>query len=302
MTSPHRHPVVCPVLIGRVPQLDRLRQGIDASHRGHGSLALVSGEAGIGKSRLVSKVSAYARARGCLVLHGACFPEDTASPYTMILDLLRAQFVGYNAQDTIVHADPIARELMQLLPGIVPLVPNLTASVDPETHKRRLFAVLTHFFVRLTARQPLLLVCEDLHWSDEASLAFLHHLVRQSVDLPLIVLATYRSEDTGSQLRHWLDGLNRERHSQEVALVPLPHDDVARMLRTIFDLRQPVPVEFLDAINRFTEGNPFFIEETLKSLIAVGDVFLGEHGSGQQSDQRSTRPAERTGRCPAARH
>jgi DNA-binding CsgD family transcriptional regulator len=278
MTAPSYHPVVCPVLIGRVPQLDRLRQDIDASYNGRGSLALISGEAGIGKSRLVREVSAYARAQGCLVLHGACFPQDTASPYAMMLDLLRAHFVRYNAQDPIADADPIVRELFQLLPGIVPLVPNLTASIDPETHKRRLFATLTHYFVRYATQQPLVLICEDLHWSDEASLGFLHHLARQSADLPLIVLATYRSEETGPPLRNWLDALDRERLAREIALAPLPHDEIASMLRIIFDLSRPVHAEFVDVIYHFTEGNPFFIEETLKSLIAAGDIFLGEGG------------------------
>jgi predicted ATPase len=280
MMASYDQPIVCPVLIGRLPQLDSLCQCIDGAEGGRGAVAFVSGEAGIGKSRLITEASAYALAQGCLVLRGTCFPPDSESPYALFVDLLRTQFMRRTVPDPGSSPDPVARELFQLLPGIVPLLPDLIASpsLDPEIHKRRLFAALTHFFVRYATQQPLVLVCEDLHWSDDASLAFLHHLARQSADLPLILLATYRSEEAGLRLRHWLDVLDRERLTRAMALDPLPHDDVASMLRTMFDLSRPVHAEFLDAIYRFTEGNPFFVEETVKSLIVAGDIFIDDRG------------------------
>jgi predicted ATPase/DNA-binding CsgD family transcriptional regulator len=278
--TPYDQPIVCSVLIGRMLQLDSLRHCIDAAEDGRGAVAFISGEAGIGKSRLITEASAYAIAQGCLVLRGACFPPDSESPYALFVDLLRTQFMRRTVPDLGISPDPVAHELFQLLPGIVPLMPDLIASpsLDPEIHKRRLFAALTHFFVRYATQQPLVLVCEDLHWSDDASLAFLHYLIRQSADLPLILLATYRSEEAGLRLRHWLDLLDRERLTRAMMLDPLPYDDVASMLRTMFDLSRPVHAEFLDAIYRFTEGNPFFIEETVKSLIVAGDIFIDDRG------------------------
>ncbi|HEX5692046.1 MAG TPA: AAA family ATPase, partial [Roseiflexaceae bacterium] len=253
---------------------------MDAAGSRRGSVALVSGEAGIGKSRLVAEVRTYATAQGFLVLHGACFPQDTASPYALLLDLLRSQFARPIVTDRDISADSVTRELFQLMPGVIPQVPDGVAfpPLDPETHKRRLFTTLAHYFIQHAAQQPLVLVFEDLHWSDDVSLEFLRFLARQSTQLPLIILATYRTEDVSLQLRQWLAELERERIVQEFTLTPLSPGDVAGMLRSIFTLNRPVRNEFLDAMYRFTEGNPFFVEETLKSLVAAGDIYLGEAG------------------------
>jgi DNA-binding CsgD family transcriptional regulator/tetratricopeptide (TPR) repeat protein len=178
-------------------------------------------------------------------------------------------------------ADPIVRELCQLLPGILPLPVELApapATLDPAEKKRCLFAALTHFFLHHASHQPLLVILEDLHWSDEASLEYLQHLARQIATHPMLLLATYRSDETHAPLRHLLAYLDRERLAQEFALQRLPREDIAAMLRAIFALDRPVRVEFLDAIYALTEGNPFFIEEVLTSLIASGDIFYRDGG------------------------
>src|SRR5262245_1840558 len=97
MMAPYDRPIVCPKLIGRMPQLDGLCQCIDVVGGGSGAIVFISGEAGIGKSRLIIEAITYAITQGCAVLRGACFPHDVASPYALFVDILRTQFVHHNA-------------------------------------------------------------------------------------------------------------------------------------------------------------------------------------------------------------
>ena len=164
-----------------------------------------------------------------------------------------------------------------MLPDVVHLFPDLTVlpplpSLDPEQEKRRLFTALTHVFLSQAAEQPLLLVVEDLHWSDDTSLELLQYVARRCATQPLLVLLTYRSDEVRPTLSHWLAELDREHLGQEVALNRLTRSETGAMLQSIFDLGRPVQAAFLDAIYTLTEGNPFFIEEILKSLIAAGEI------------------------------
>src|SRR5215213_4822206 len=94
MSTPLDHSVVCPVLVGRAPQVAALRALVDGARQGHGTAVLLVGEAGVGKSRLVAKTRAYAREQDFRVLLGHCFEQDTACPYAPLLDLLRAHFTA----------------------------------------------------------------------------------------------------------------------------------------------------------------------------------------------------------------
>ncbi len=277
MAAPFDQHLVCPLLIGRAPQLAALHQMVDVAKNGRGQVALIAGEAGIGKSRLASEAAAYAAAQGFHVLAGHCFPPDRASPYALIVDLLHSQFTLASLPPHADALDSDMRELMQLLPELAPVASN-AEPLDPESHKRRLFTALEHYMFHLAARQPLLLLLEDLHWSDEASLECVHSLARHSGSHALLLLLTYRSDELHVALTHLLAQLDRERRAAEFALPPLTHNEVGEMLHAMFELQHPVRNEFLSAIYELTEGNPFFIEEVLKSLVAAGDIFRGDQG------------------------
>jgi DNA-binding CsgD family transcriptional regulator len=120
------------------------------------------------------------------------------------------------------------------------------------------------------------MVVEDLHWSDDASLEVLLALLRRSMHQPMLLLLTYRNDEASAGLTRLLAELDRERAITELVLRPLTRDEIDGMLRAIFNLAQPVRTEFLDAITALTEGNPFFIEEILKSLIAAGDIVYAD--------------------------
>jgi tetratricopeptide (TPR) repeat protein/DNA-binding CsgD family transcriptional regulator len=267
--------VSSPVLIGRQFELTSLYTLIDQTRQGQGQVVLLSGEAGIGKSRLAAEVKTEAHRQGFLALQGSCFPSDRSSPYAPLLDLLGSSQTKELLLLSTVNLEPLARELSLLHPGLLPLPSGETTPrpLDPEQEKRRLFTALTHFFTDLTTKQPVLLLVEDIHWSDETSLEFLHVLVRRCAHHPLLLVLTYRSEEIHPGLSNWLVQLDRERRAQEFLLTPLSRSDVEAMLQAIFELERPAPAETLDAIYGLTEGNPFFIEEILKSLINAGVNF-----------------------------
>ena len=120
-------------------------------------------------------------------------------------------------------------------PDLAPL-----STPDPEQQKRRLFTALAQFFTGQATKQPVLLVIEDIHWSDDTSLEFLHYLARRCAASPLLVLLTYRSDEVHPSLSHFLAHLDRERLAQEFALAPLTRSEVSAMLHAIFDLRRSV--------------------------------------------------------------
>lgn len=278
MTTGLNKPIVCPVLIGRSGDLAALHALIDQAKRGMGQVALVNGEAGIGKSRLIGEGKTYALAQGFKLLQGNCFPGDTSCPYAPLLDLLRTHFAGQSETEIATELGPFVREFAQLIPDLVhvrhdsPSMPPLP-SLEPEQEKRRLFEALTRWFTGLATKQPILLVIEDVHWSDNTSLEWLNYLARRCAAHPLLLLVTYRSEEVGSNLSHWLTQLDRERLAQEFLLVRLSRSDLDTMLRAIFALPQSRQLELPDRLYTLTEGNPFFVEEILKSLVAAGEIY-----------------------------
>ncbi len=273
MVVPLNKPVVCPVLIGRVYDLAILHTFIDEAKNGKGQVLLISGEAGIGKSRLVKEAKTYATQSMC-ILQGICFESDQSYPYAPLLDLLRTFFNTRAPEDFLQHSDTIPHELFKLLPELDngQLDVRMMSGQDPSQEKRRLFAVLTQFFMSQAAKQPVLLIIEDLHWCDDTSLEFLLYLARRCTSQPMLMIFTYRNDEVHQNLIHWLAQLERERLAQELALVRLSQNDVEEMLNAIFNKQYPIHRDLLDYLYTLTEGNPFFIEEILKSLIASGEL------------------------------
>jgi predicted ATPase len=235
---------------------------------------LLSGEAGIGKSRLLAEGKRHASQQGFLVLQGTCFPTDRSAPYAPLLDLLSSSQTQDLLSLSTANPKPLVRELARLFPGLVAHTTNDPASppIEPEQDKRRLFVALSQFFTGVADTQPVLLAIEDLHWSDETSLEFLHYLARNSAPHPLLLVLTYRHDQTHSELRHWLAQLDREHLAHEVLLPHLSKAEVDAMLQTIFGLERPMPTATLDTLYELTEGNPFFLEEILKSLLLTGTI------------------------------
>ena len=144
--------------------------------------------------------------------------------------------------------------------------------------KRHLFAALTRFFKERVRARPVVLVIEDLHWCDDISLEFLLSLARSCVAQPLLLLITYRNDEIQAGLQRFLAQLDRARLSQELQLVPLTRSDVDDMLGAMFDLPEGEQASLLELIYPLTEGNPFFVEEVLTSLLPRGELVSDDSG------------------------
>src|SRR5215469_5263420 len=278
MTTAFKTPVVCPILIGRASDLTTLRLLADRAKSGAGQIALLSGEAGIGKSRLVAEVKTYAGSQDFLLLQGSCFPTDRDIPYAPLLDLLRSFLTSRPFALPVTEVEPFVQAFLPLLPELGHLLPggpsaSPPALLDPEQEQRRRLEMLAHFLTGQASTRPLLCVLEDLHWSDDISLEFLHYLARRCAAHRLFLLLTYRSDEVHTSLRHFLAQLDRERLSQERSLARLTRDEVGAMLQAIFALPHFPRLELPDLLYTLTEGNPFYVEEVLSSLIAAGDIF-----------------------------
>ena len=267
--------MICPILIGRDAEVGSLDALLDQARLGQGQVVLICGEAGIGKSRLVATMKAAARSAGMPVIEGRCFEYDQGVPYALLISMLRASFIG---------AADLARPLGPLAPELLPLLPELTLpheradrepAVDPEQRKRRLFQALAQQVLQSLepGQAPLLLVFEDLHWSDDTSLEWLLFLARQLEARPVLLLLTFRDDESNPSLRQTLASFDRLAYVTELALERLSQTDMALMLQAIFNLTSPARADFLEALHALTEGNPLFIEEVLKSLIASGDIY-----------------------------
>lgn len=271
-------PVICPVLIGRAPQLAVWQSVFAAVTSGHGQTVLASGEAGIGKSRLVTELKTQVRLPHVQLLLGNCFEQDRTLPFAPFLDLLRAMLGTHTHEAHLQYLAPYASELVKILPELGFWLPDVAAtpSLEPEQEKRRLFHTLTSIFTSLATAGPVFLVIEDLHWSDDTSLECLRFLARELESHPILLLLTYRSNEVHPTLGHFLSGLDRERRAVEFSLTNLAIDDVHLMIQAIFGMQRPIRREFLETLYSLTEGNPFFVEEVLKSLLTTDDIFFAD--------------------------
>lgn len=275
MQVPLDKSVISPVLIGRSDVLGSLDRLLAQVRSGHGEIALISGEAGIGKSRLVAEAKSRADALDWLILQGNCYEDDTALPYAPLLDLLHAFCSVHTADELSRYLGATASDLVKLLPELGTSLPDLVpaSTLEPEQEKHHLFGSLSQFLFHLSSLHPLLIIVEDLHWSDDTSLEFLLSLARHISSQPILLLMTFRTDEPNVVLTHLLAELDRGRLATELVLNRLSLREVEAMLRAIFELQRPVRTEFLETIYPLTEGNPFFIEEILKSLIVAGAIY-----------------------------
>ena len=275
--------VVCPTLVGREQLMSAvqrlLAQARDVAGSGGaaaaaGRVALIVGEAGVGKSRLLRAMANEARNTGFVVLQGACFEAERSIPYAPLLDLVRL-FATSTSAGVVNHVlAPAAPELVTIFPELRNVLTDAEplASSDPESVKRRLFHALAQAITQLVRTQPVLVAFEDVHWSDDATLELIFHLARSAAAQPVVIALTYRGEEAGPRLSRLITDLERSRLVADLPVERLGHTDVDEMLRAIFGAGHTLGPEFVHLLHGLTEGNPFFVEETLKALITAGDL------------------------------
>ena len=256
-------------LVGREREMATLRAGLDDATSGRGRLFLISGEPGIGKTRLADELAVLADAKGMALLVGHCSERDEAVAYLPFVEILENFIDRASTPDALRTAlGEQGPELARLLPRLKNILPGLPPPLDlpPAQARRQLFNCYRDFIARVAREQPLLLVLEDLHWSADSTLSLLDHLMQRLSDLPLLLVGTYRDAGlnvTGG-LAKTLEDLLRGRLATQVSLKGLPRDEVAAMLKSLSGKSPPDAV--VSQIYAETEGNPFFVEELFRHL------------------------------------
>src|SRR5215217_288297 len=225
---------LCPVLVQRDDQLETLESALMSAHRGEGRLAVLSGEAGIGKTRLADELARLARQLGWAVLWGTCSEAELSLPYLPFVEALGNYLDGQDTAAVASRLGPTRRELSQLFPqladGTGPAQPG-----DTEQAKLRLFEAIVCLLAIPADDQGMLLVVEDVHWADASTRELLDHLARRISGLRALVLITYRSDEL--HRRHpfvpTLQGWKRSGLAEIVELEPLAEAGVGEMLKAI---------------------------------------------------------------------
>jgi len=262
------------ILIGRNQELNILEKALLAARGGIGCCVLLTGEAGIGKSRLIEELKRKAASEKFTILQGNCFEQSISFPYAPWIDALRASFELLDATEIEKLLGPLAPEFMKLLPELALLISQIQPSppLEPVAEKYRLFESFTRLGSSLSRSNPVLVILEDLHWGDALSLELFQYFVRRLQQQPLMLIGTYRSEELSPHLARFLSELNRERLVQEIGLKSLNHDEVEQMTHVLLKNGHRVAASFVDALLALTDGNPFFVEEILKNLMEEGHV------------------------------
>jgi DNA-binding CsgD family transcriptional regulator/tetratricopeptide (TPR) repeat protein len=261
-------------LVGRSAELALLSNATDDAAKGAGRSVFIVGEGGIGKTRLASAAAERAVKRGWSVAVGRAYPVETGVPYALFSDALLPLVRNLDPAALSVLTRGSASDFGYLFPSLGPSADRnrTSAGADPSEIKARLLWSFTQFLGRLSTKQPLLIVLENLQWADASSLELFHFLARQIEAQKIILLGTYNEaeRDSNAVLRTTEQSLLRLGCLTVVKLAPLGQTEVEDFIQQVFAVDRNATRHFSAMLYDWTRGNPFFVEETLKSLVDSG--------------------------------
>ncbi len=269
--------------VGRAPELESLTLAIDAAAQGRGQIVTVVGEAGVGKSRLFHEFVHSHRTQGWLVLEAGSVSYGKATGYGPVIDLLKAYFGVEERDEPRRVRERITGKLLALDRTLEPLLPALLAllevlpeaspweGLDPGQRKRAIIDAVKRLLLREGQLQPLVLVFEDLHWVDAESHAVLDAIADSLPTAKLLLLVNHRPEG-----QH---GWGQKTYCRQLRLDPLPSESAAELLDALLGGSPDVRQLRQQLIAR-TEGNPFFLEECVRTLVETG-ALVGDRGAHQ---------------------
>lgn len=265
-------------LVGREQELASIAAEWHVCQEGHSRLVLVTGPAGMGKTRLVDEATRRIPGPDVTVITGNCYAMEAGTPYQLISDLIQKA-----AEPILGQLDPVTRaDLAQLASTLQPDISPPLVGNPPATSVRLQEAVTQVIRLLASSGGGLWLVTEDLHWADPASLACLNHALRSCRNLPLMVLATLRDEEVtfDSPLMDWpAHSVHAPAPTTHVQLRPLPPAAVRHLLKELVNTDDTASLTAL--LHRETAGNPLFVVETLRAMVEQGTLHAGQDGRWQ---------------------
>ncbi len=261
------------VFVGRERELERLREAVDGALAGRGSLQLLVGEPGIGKTRASEELATYARVSGARVYWGRSREDEGAPAYWPWVQAIRSY-----ARD----ADPVAlawqlgagaAEVAQLIPEVAEKLDIEPAKgTDSEEARFRLFDSVTSLLLAAARDRPIVIVLDDLHWADEPSLLLLRFAARELASSGLLIVGTYRDVELGRQhpLARVLGEISGIEGSGRIPLRGLSVAGVERYIEMTSGA--PAPPGLAEAVQEQTDGNPFFVGEIVRLLASEGKL------------------------------
>jgi class 3 adenylate cyclase/tetratricopeptide (TPR) repeat protein len=266
--------------VGRDSEMDLLQQSLAQGRAGHGQIVAVVGEAGVGKSRLFWEFTHSHHTSGCLTVESSSVSYGKATAFLPLIDLLRGYFQIDARDDARKVREKVTGRLFSLDRALEPSLPPLLwllgvpiddpawQQLDPLHRRHRTLDAVKRLLIRESQVQPLVVLFEDLHWVDAETQALLDSLVDSLTGARILLLVNYRPE-----YGHAWSGRTYYRH---IRLDPLPPASTEVLLEAMLGTDQG-----LDALKRLlvarTEGNPFFLEECVRTLIET-KVLVGERG------------------------
>lgn len=264
-------------LLGRTAEMSTLSELYHAAQRGQTQVVFLEGEIGMGKTRLAAEFLARAEIEGADVLQGQAFDSSGQLPYRPVIEALRPRIERENAPDDLL-SDLWLAELARLLPELCDRYPDLlVGTADTSVTRQRLFEAVVRLGQALAKRAPLVVFIDDVQWADGGSLDVLHYLARRFAEsqTPAFLLLTLRLEERGMRpaLVEWRTGLEHAVPLTRLQLGPLALEDVMLLLQVIEGKngRRTADLErFGQWLFAETEGQPFYLIETLKVLLEHG--------------------------------
>src|SRR5215831_7182963 len=290
------------LMIGRQVELVRVLEVFEAVESGHGRVVMLSGEPGIGKTRLGREVLARASTSKARTSVGRSFEQHSAVPFFPFTEALTLSPVG-----SPLLPEPAALERWPELAHLVPEIDTSQQRPGGDEVQLRIFRAVTAFLRQQAEVSPLVFLLDDLHWADTTSLSLLLYLGRHLEGSRILLLGAYRDAevDRGHAFVETLRELERERLMDELHVRPLSLDGTAGLIRQHL-ASQLVSDELVALVHARAQGNPFFIEELLKALVEQGGLSEGEERWAHRAVSRLDVPrslrslvAHRVARLPA---
>ena len=267
--------------VGRDAETEQLRKALEQARADHGQVVGVVGEPGLGKSRLFFEFAHSHRTQGWLILESGSVSYGKATPYLPIIDLLKAYFKIEDRDDHREVREKVTGKLLTLdkslestLPAFlalldVPVDDPMWQALDPSQRRQQTLGAVKRLLLRESQVQPLILLFEDLHWIDSETQAMLESLVESLPTSRLLLLVNYRPE--------YQHGWANKTYYSQLRLDPLPPESAGEILNSV--LGNDHGLESLkELLIERTEGNPFFLEESVRTLVET-KVLVGERGN-----------------------